>query len=74
MDKISAKDMECYSLINMRVTTWARHHDDQEIRADYNYGSPSSYYGKALSAKVISREEFDLAKRVKGNLWTYRGD
>jgi hypothetical protein len=48
--------------------TFAHHHDD------WAYGSPQSYWSKAMAAGICNQEEYEEAKKRNGSLWNYRGD
>lgn len=43
---------------------------------DLHYGSPASFWSSALSAGLITQEEYDQAEAsyIRSGLWHYRGD
>lgn len=57
------------SVIN-RVNTWARHN----VPNDYNNSSRRVYFRAALTAGIITPDEYNSAENYYGNLWTYVGD
>jgi len=38
------------------------------------YNSRMTYWGSALTAGIISRDDYDYARQYYGNLWSYVGD
>jgi hypothetical protein len=53
-----------------RVNTWAKHN----VPNDYYNSSRRVYFRSALTAGIITRDEYDVAEKYYGNLWTYVGD
>lgn len=56
--------------IHDRVCAWAKDH----AQNDFYYGTRYSYYKAAKLSWVIEQDEYDLAEKYYGELWTYRGD
>lgn len=52
------------------VNSWAKTH----VPTEYNYNSRATYWGSALRAGIITREDYDLARAYCGQLWDYVGD
>lgn len=38
------------------------------------WGSKATLYGKALSEKTITRDEYNEARKYYGKMWNYAGD
>ena len=38
------------------------------------YGSRASLYGRGLKDDLITKEQYEIAKKYYGNLWHYVGD
>lgn len=59
-----------FTLMRHDVEHWAR----TNAQEDWRYGSPQSYWRGALSAGIITREQYEYAAAHYGNMWNYRGD
>ena len=68
--KLTPEEMIRMISIDDRVNAWAR----DNAQNDFYYGTRYSYYKAAKMAWVIEKDEYDLAERYYGSLWTYRGD
>ena len=68
--KLTPEEMIRMISIDDRVNAWAR----DNAQNDFYYGTRYSYYKAAKMAWVIDQDEYDLAERYYGSLWTYRGD
>ena len=68
--KLTPEEMIRMISIDDRVNAWAR----DNAQNDFYYGTRYSYYKAAKMAWVIEQDEYDLAERYYGSLWTYRGD
>ena len=68
--KLTPEEMIRMIAISDRVNAWAKDY----AQNDFYYGTRYSYYKAAKMAWVIEQDEYDLAERYYGELWTYRGD
>ena len=57
-------------LLRADVNEWAR----ENRQDDFYYGSPYSYWSAAMYAGVITQSDLDLAEKMYGHSWHYRGD
>jgi len=53
-----------------RVNLWARN----TVPNEYNHSSRMVYFRQALTAGIITKDEFEDARLYYGNLWDYVGD
>ena len=63
-------DKKDFALMKYDVEQWARVHASE----DFMYGSPQSWWAKAVRANIVNEQQYEDARVYYGNLWTYRGD
>lgn len=68
--QLTAAEQEHWELTKNMVDIWAR----ENVPNQYNYSSRATYWRSALSAGIINRDIYELARERFGNLWDYTGD
>jgi len=63
-------ETERWNTIVDTVIDWARKNEPNQ----YNYNSRMTYWGSALRAGIISRDDYEQARKRYGALWDYVGD
>lgn len=53
-----------------KVNEWAKINASE----DFYYGSPQSYWIKALNNNIITQDEYLAGEKYYAKLWCYRGD
>lgn len=56
--------------ITWTVNQWAR----ENVPHEWMYNSRMTYFGSALRAGIITKEDYDLCKAKFGDIWNYVGD
>jgi hypothetical protein len=59
-----------WEVLSTRVHKWAR----ENVTQIYYHNAPYVWWHEALTAGVITREEYYKAYEWYGNLWNYVGD
>lgn len=60
--------------LKMRVYRNATPQQTEALREDDRYGSPYSFWERALHYDLITKNEYAAMERAYGSLWHYRGD
>ena len=68
--KLILAEKEHWNALVDKVYTWCRSNVPDQL----NYNSRATYWGSALRAGIINKEEYDLARTQYANLWDYVGD
>lgn len=68
--QLVAAEKEHWQALDDKVYQWAK----VNVPTQVNYNSRMTYWGSALSAGIITQDEYQLGKTQYGNLWDYVGD
>lgn len=53
-----------------KVNQWAR----ENVPNEWMYNSRMTYYGSAMREGIITQDEYNLCRRMFGDIWNYVGD
>lgn len=69
-EQLKQAEQEHFNHIKSIVNQWARN----TVPREYMHSSPQTYWGMAVSAGIITREDYECARIRYGNMWNYVGD
>lgn len=68
--QLTTAEKDNFKSLMVKVVLWA----ETNVPDQYLYNSRASFWGSALGAKIITQDEYELARTYYHNLWDYVGD